>query len=130
MKKVNCEFAGCTSATPSSERRFRVPEEKRTDVNIAIQMVSDAYRDECDRFILVSGDSDLVPPIRLISEKFSGKRVIVYVPTRADSRGAAVELRTAAHSNRNFPLNMMRKMQFPAKVPDGSGGYIIKPPTW
>ena len=33
------------------EKRFQVPEEKRTDVNIAIHIVDDAYQDLCDRVV-------------------------------------------------------------------------------
>ena len=101
-----------------------------TDVNIAIHMVDDAYQNECENLVLVSGDSDLVPGVRLIRSRFQSKKVIVYVPARAPQRGHAVELRTAAHVERLLPLNMMPKMQFPRRVPDGSGSYIIKPSEW
>ena len=55
-----------------------VNEEKRTDVNIAIQMLEDAYEDRCDKLILVSGDSDLVPAV--IRVRNLGKKVLVYIP--------------------------------------------------
>ena len=35
-----------------------------TDVNIATAMLTDAYRDRFDTALLVSADSDLVPPVR------------------------------------------------------------------
>jgi len=57
-KQVTCKVPACTHAGP---RRFTTVEEKRTDVNIAVQMMEDAYKDRCDQFVLVSGDSDLVP---------------------------------------------------------------------
>ena len=37
--------------------------EKMTDVNIATQMMIDAFQDRYDMAMLISGDSDLVPPI-------------------------------------------------------------------
>lgn len=37
------------------------PEEKRTDVNIAVQMLDDGYQDACDRFIVVSGKLSQLP---------------------------------------------------------------------
>jgi uncharacterized LabA/DUF88 family protein len=51
--------------------------EKMTDVNIATQMIVDAYKENYDAAMLISGDSDLVPPIRAIHEIFKNKRVIV-----------------------------------------------------
>ena len=45
-------------------RRIPVPKEKKTDVNIAVQMMVDAATDACDVQYLLSGDSDLTPPIR------------------------------------------------------------------
>jgi uncharacterized LabA/DUF88 family protein len=107
-----------------------MPEEKRTDVNIAVQMVTDAFHDACDKFILVSGDSDLVPGVNRVKTLFPHKEVVVYVPTRDPMRGAAVELRASADKDRNLPLDLIAKSQFPANIPDGSGGLITKPAGW
>jgi hypothetical protein len=42
-----------------------------TDVNIATQILIDAFQDKYDMTMLISGDSDLVPPIRTIHELFN-----------------------------------------------------------
>jgi uncharacterized LabA/DUF88 family protein len=63
-------------------------------------MLDDAYQDHCDQFVLVSGDSDLVPAINLVRTRFPLKKVIVYiphVPALSKTRGYAVEVRSAAH---------------------------------
>jgi len=52
LKQVRCGVAGCDY--PGS-RVFDVPEEKRTDVNIALQLLDDANHDRADQFIIVSG---------------------------------------------------------------------------
>jgi len=44
--------------------KYQTYREKRTDVNIAIQLLNMAYRHAYDRAILISGDSDLVPVIK------------------------------------------------------------------
>lgn len=90
----------------------------------------DAVSDNCDRFILVSGDSDLVPAIQMVKNVSPEKEIIVYVPSNNPIRGAAVELRTAADKHRTLPNALLRKAQFPVKVPDGKGGVIVKPATW
>jgi len=43
-------------------------EEKQTDVNIALHMYRDAIRGHCTQQILVSNDSDLELPLKLVSE--------------------------------------------------------------
>jgi len=54
----NCTYQGL--------RSFNIPEEKKNDVNIAVHMIKDAIYDKCDRFIVVSGDSDLVPAVKAV----------------------------------------------------------------
>jgi hypothetical protein len=90
----------------------------------------DAYQDDCDHFILVSGDSDLVPAVNMVRTRFANKQVTVYVPSRNPVRGAAVELRAAANKDRDLPLNLLKLAQLPASIPDGAGGFIIKPASW
>jgi uncharacterized LabA/DUF88 family protein len=58
-----------------------MPEEKRTDVNITVFMLDDAYRDMCDQFVIFSGDSDLVPAVNMVRLRFPKKKIIVCVPT-------------------------------------------------
>jgi uncharacterized LabA/DUF88 family protein len=127
QKNVKCGVATCTSP---GQKWYQMPEEKRTDVNIAVFMLDDAYQNACDQMIIFSGDSDLVPVINMVRRRFPAKKIIVYVPSRDPVRGAAVELRTAAHVNRTLPLQLLSKSQFPNQLQDGSGGVISKPPTW
>jgi hypothetical protein len=126
-KLAKCRVLGC--AHPTS-KMFRVPEEKRTDVNIAISMLDDAYQNLCDHFILFSGDSDLVPAVNMVRHRFPAKKITVYVPFRNPIRGAAVELRVAASVHRDLPLALLSKSQFPDAIPDGAGGTINRPTDW
>lgn len=126
-KRIKCSVAACQH--PDS-RFFKCPEEKRTDVNIAVFMLDDAYQNDCEQIILVSGDSDLVPAVRTIRQRFPDKRVTVYVPAQHPTRGFAVELRTSAHVNRDLPLNILPHAQFPDVMADGFGGLVRKPDTW
>lgn len=76
-KRVRC---GVTSCTWTGDKLYQIPQEKRTDVNIAIFMLDDAYRDACDHLILFSGDSDLVPALNMVKLRFPKKKITVYVP--------------------------------------------------
>ena len=128
-KKITCRCPGCTQ--PAGNRHvFHVPEEKRTDVNIALNMVDDAYQGLCERQVLVSGDSDLVPAIQTVRQRFPGIRTTVYVPARDRRRRAAHELRQAAHQHNTLPPALLQVAQMPAQIPDGAGGVIQKPAAW
>src|SRR5262249_32190787 len=122
-----CDVLPCVYA---GDRTITIPEEKRTDVNIAVQMMDDAYQNTCDTFVVVSGDSDLVPALYRVKQRFPMKKLVVYVPARNKTRGAAVEMRAAADKNATLPLNLLQHAQLPANVPDGSGGFITKPASW
>lgn len=125
-KVVRCTVAGCGC---TGHREFRVPEEKGTDVNIAVQMVDDAYQGLADRMVLVSGDSDLVPAIRTVKLRFPEIQVIVYVPARDPRRGAARQLRTAADKHKTLPLDLLRRAQFDTVVRTPKGS-VVRPDAW
>lgn len=127
LKQVRCGVPGCGY---SGSRVFDVPEEKRTDVNIALQLLDDASRERADQLIIVSGDSDLVPALEMVKTQWPQKRLIVYVPSRHPLRGAAVELRNAADKHKTFPQALLRVCQFPSVLSDGRGGFIHKPIEW
>ncbi len=115
------------------DRLFTKSEEKRTDVNVAIHMLNDACTDACDRLILVSGDSDLVPAVEMIKENTLQKRVFVYVPAPNEyhSRAAATELRSSAHKSKTlFPSRLLDVCQFSNIVTDANGDPITKPSSW
>lgn len=76
-KRIRCTHPACTMP---GDRFFDSQEEKHTDVNIALHMLDDAYRDRCDTLVLMSGDSDLVPAVQHVRHRFPAKRIFVYVP--------------------------------------------------
>lgn len=126
-KQIECLHSGCSMPRP---RWFSSYEEKRTDVNIALWMLHDAHTDACDRLILVTGDSDLVPAITMVKDHCPNKIVSVYIPSRSVIRGAAVELRSAADKDKTLPLNILPAAQFPAEITAGAGVVIKKPADW
>jgi len=101
-------------------------EEKMTDVNIAAQMLVDAYNDRFDTALLVSGDSDLTTPVRLIRENFPAKRVIVAFPP---SRNSA-ELNRHASGSTRLGEDKLRKNLLPSPILTASGYELHRPPEW
>ena len=65
---------------PNCKYAIPKPEEKKTDVNLAIRMIDDCLDDKTDILVLVSGDSDLLPPVEFIQRKYPEKKIRVYFP--------------------------------------------------
>jgi len=53
-------------------------QEKKTDVNIASEMIVDAFKEKFDIALLVSDDRDLSTPIEKIKRIFHSKKIIYY----------------------------------------------------
>jgi len=103
-----------------------VPNEKMTDVNIAVEMMSDAYQDLFDVAILISADSDLSAPVSAIKKLFPDKRVIVAFPPHRHS----AQLERLAHSSFQIGRATIAKSVFPDHVPKADGFVLKKPDEW
>ena len=99
-------------------------EEKKSDVNVAVHMLNDAYRDEYDCAVLVSNDSDLSEPLRIIKNDL--KKVIgVLNPHNNPSS----ELTKYAHFIKKLRAGTLSSFQFPVQLTD-KNGTITKPSKW
>ena len=107
---------------------FQIPEEKKTDVNIATQMISDCVYDDCDISILVSGDSDLTPPIDFIKNHNSNHQVFAYFPPKRQG------LHLKNICNHSLLLehfkSRFRDNQLPDTISTRSGYELKKPEKW
>src|SRR5262249_29328579 len=101
-------------------------EEKMTDVQIATELLSDAFQDRFDTALIVSADSDLVPPIRAIRALFPGKSIVAAFPPKRYSRA----LETAAHAHFTLGRAKLAHSQFPDQVTKPDGHVLDRPPTW
>lgn len=82
---VRGKYLEKTIKCPNCHYTIIRPEEKKTDVNISIRMIADCVQDKTDTIILVSGDSDLVPPIEFIQKNYPQKKTRVYFPPSVSS---------------------------------------------
>jgi uncharacterized LabA/DUF88 family protein len=97
-----------------------------TDVNIACQLLSDAFQDNFDVAILITGDSDLVPPIKHVHELFSKKRVVVaFPPNRHTNR-----LKDVSKGHFAIGKSKILDAQFPDEVTNKSGFKLNRPDSW
>jgi hypothetical protein len=99
-------------------------EEKGSDVNIAVHLVSDGLRNAYDAAVIVSNDSDLLPPIKFVKEEL-GKFVGILNPQKHPS----VVLSTTANFIKNIRAGVLANSQFPARLTDAKGNFT-KPAGW
>jgi uncharacterized LabA/DUF88 family protein len=101
-----------------------VPNEKMTDVNIAVEILKDAYQDEFDVALLISADSDLVPPVKAVRELFPTKRVVVASPPGRYSVGLA----KAGSKSLVISRRTIAKSLLPEEI-EKADGYILRCPS-
>jgi uncharacterized LabA/DUF88 family protein len=105
---------------------YQVPHEKMTDVNIATEMLLDAFNNRFDKALLVSADSDLVPPVKAIREKYPDKGIVMAFPPRRYS----ADLQTVASASLYINRADLSQSRFPPKVTKADGFVLECPPQW
>lgn len=99
--------------------------EKMTDVNIAVELLQDAFEDHFDLAFLLSADSDLVSPISAVQKSFPGKQVICIFPPKRSSYA----LKQVSNGVLHIGRNELAKSIFPDRVLK-DGVILRRPPSW
>ena len=105
---------------------WQISNEKMTDVNIATHILTDAFNDLYDTAILISGDSDLVPPIKAVHENFNNKTVSVFFPPARHNNSVAI----AAKGSMILGRKKLTENQFPDEITKADGFILKKPKEW
>jgi uncharacterized LabA/DUF88 family protein len=101
-------------------------EEKMTDVNIATELLVDAFDDRFDTALLVTADSDLTCPVETVRRRFPQKRIVIaFPPNRFSDR-----LRGAANSTLHIGRGVVAASQFPEQVAKPDGFVLRRPSKW
>ncbi len=109
-------------------QEFKTYEEKQTDVNIAVEMIRNVVFNKCDISILVSADSDLLPPINLLRELSPEHKIFVFFPPNRYSTDLANHCDNSINLLRYEQRFKKAIMEEEIQLPNG---YIIKKPsTW
>jgi len=107
---------------------YEIPEEKRTDVNIATRLIAAAHGDTFDTAYLMSGDSDLVSAVEYVREGLK-KRVVLIIPVGRK----AGELTRACGGNdfrRKIKEKHLKNNQLPDPYISSTGKHYECPDTW
>lgn len=101
-------------------------EEKGSDVNLATYLVRDAYLGEAEAFVVISNDSDLTEPLRLVKTE-AKKTIGVVSPHPVPSRAL---LRCEPHFTKAIRRHNLENSQFSDTVTLTSGQTATKPDDW
>ncbi len=99
-------------------------EEKGTDVNIATHLIHDAHNKKFEKAVVISNDSDLVTPIRIVTKEITSL-VTVISPFKRNN----IELMEAATNIKKIRRGVLGVSQFPYRLNDAIGEFFI-PEKW
>lgn len=105
---------------------WKSAKEKMTDVNIATSIIIDAFNNNYDMALLISGDSDLTPPIKAVHDLFKDKRVFIAFPPKRHNSSMAIISRGSMIIGRKKLMNA----QFKEEVISKTGYKLTIPNQW
>jgi uncharacterized LabA/DUF88 family protein len=100
-------------------------EEKQTDVNIALNLFTQAILNEFDHAIIISGDTDLLPAVRSVQSIFPSKQIGVVIPI---GRSSEHFKKTANFHHKMKEAHL--KSSLLNDPYDIAGTLLQCPPTW
>ena len=106
--------------------KYQTYEEKKTDVNIAVKLVEDAFKNKFDDAIIISGDSDITPAIISIKNNFPKKKCIILLPVKAKWKN----IQKVAHKALFIKEKNIKRSIFPNQIKISSKETIVKPTSW
>lgn len=108
------------------------PQEKGSDVKLGVHLVRDAFQDNFDVAFVITNDTDLVEPIKIVTQEL-GKDVVIVAPMRQRDQKQPVPaklLRAAATRVAYIDDIDLAKAQFPDQVKKQDGKILVKPAGW
>lgn len=99
-------------------------EEKGSDVNLALHLLSDGYKNAYDVAVIVSNDSDLLLPVQFVKKEL-GKKIGILNPQKHPSK----VLIANADFVKNIRKGVLSKSLFPTSLTDSQGTFT-KPVAW
>ncbi|MCY3768602.1 MAG: NYN domain-containing protein [Gammaproteobacteria bacterium] len=99
-------------------------EEKGSDVNLAAELLHDAHRNRFDVAAVVSNDSDLLAPIRIVKNELN-KHIGVLNPHKRPSQ----VLHQCVDFIKPIRSGVLSAAQFPDELTDQTGTFF-KPKSW
>lgn len=115
--------------------KVKKSEEKGSDVNLGVHLVRDAFVDAFDVAYVLTNDTDLVEPLRIVTEEV-GKKVCIVAPCRPYKEGkrtvplpapSLMQVSSFVHYVDDAELSTA---QFPDTVQRVGKSPVAKPASW
>lgn len=120
------QFAKVRKNCMAYGRTCEFREEKRTDVAIATDMLSDCYERGIERILLLTADSDQIPAVEHIKRRFPGVSIYMIAPPKRLSH--ARELGAVCHHRTELTAGRIRDHRLPLEIRDDRGRLIAACP--
>lgn len=117
-------LAGSPPGAPLKYAKVIKTEEKGSDVNLATHLIWDGFRKQYEAAVLVTNDSDLLEPVKIVRREL-GLVVGILNPHKKASRVLARE----ASFVKQIRTGALKASQFPHTLEDAHG-LITKPSSW
>ncbi|NKS36393.1 NYN domain-containing protein [Rhodococcus hoagii] len=101
-------------------------EEKGSDVNLATYLLADAFRGDADTFVVITNDSDLKEPMRMVRAELH-KKVGLINPHKRQSKALMGCKPTFVKQVRK---SLILSSQFPETVTLSDGSQVTRPKGW
>ena len=125
IKVVYGNFKYVTKKCRKCHKIYQTFEEKETDVNIGLHLLKLAFQNEFEKFLLLTGDSDLTPALKMIREHLPNKESHIIIPIN----GRAWSLKNIADSSSKIKMKHLKSSLFPDTI-NLNPGAITKPDKW
>jgi uncharacterized LabA/DUF88 family protein len=89
------------------------PSEKEGDINVAINLIRDAFRNEYDHAFLVTADTDQAATVRMFIEEFEHKKITIVAPP---VRKRSEHLHNIAKDTVHLTEDMLEKAVMPGII--------------
>jgi NYN domain len=120
--KYHANPAGLRAGTS----RPAAPHEKSSDVNLAVELLSDAVENAFDTALIISADSDLYPALKACRRLFPDKRIVVAFPPRRVSEA----LKQVSHAYLHIGRDKLARSLLPPELPRLDGYVLKRPVSW
>jgi hypothetical protein len=129
LPRGNCTEPDCPKC--DQHATVRIIEEKMSDVNLATHLLKDGFLNLYDLAIVITNDTDLCEPIRVVRDTI-GKEIIIVRPVSRPGRVPSFGLQEVATKLKYITksrLAIVSRCQYPNNMTDSKGAFY-KPLSW
>lgn len=118
-------FKRKTRSCKNCGAKWDAHEEKESDVNLALFLLNESWKNNFDKAIIMTADTDLVPVIKMVRSQFPEKIIVSAIPEKRF--GNALDLRNNCHISQRIKLHHLESSLLPERLTSTSGDEILRP---